>query len=211
MKKSLFKTILVLLFVMPAAHAQQQQQQKATEDGKSAAIEKDVEKWLITTEYNSWFENLVATRSTTKVSQESQALYYGFGFGFEKNIYRPTWGYGIGLGYAYGNAVGGDKGGTLNYFEARVPWWSLRASPRLFYRWGSRTDFGLNVSLFYKQTAWPTGTDGDITVVTGPQLITGGFVDMRIRFNPKIEMIQSFGAVYKDTSIYWRLGLAYRL
>jgi hypothetical protein len=84
----------------------------------------------------------------------------------------------------------------------------VKVAPRFFYRWNTRTDFGLDLAALYKQSNWPSGLN---TAKSGSDFITGAFVDMRVRLNPKLEMIQSFGMVYKDASIYWRLGLAYRL
>jgi len=185
-------------------------QMKAMDDRRNEQIEKGIEKYLITFDYNSWFEKLTVM-NTVGATQESQALYYGFGVGVEKNWYRPKWGWGMSGGYLAGSALGGDAGGSLSYFQSRVPWWAVRVTPRVFYRWTPRTDFGLDLSAFFKQGKWPTGTAGDLTVSSGSELITGAFVDMRVRFNVKLEMIQAFGMVYKDASIYWRLGLAYRL
>lgn len=179
------------------------------DDQRGYLSEQGVEKYLLTLDYNSWFERLSVMNSTGGV-QDSQALYYGFGLGIEKNWYQPHWGWGFGLGVLGGSAVGGDKSGALTYFQARVPWMALRATPRLFYRWTPRTDFGLDLAAFYKKSSWPTSSTG-ASATSGSELITGAFVDMRVRFNPKLEMIQSFGMIYKDESIYWRLGLAYRL
>jgi hypothetical protein len=176
-------------------------------DQKVFSSGQPIEKYLVTFDYNSWFEKLTVT-SPTGIQQESQALYYGFGIGGEKNWYQPTWGWGLGGGIIAGSAVGGDKAGALTYYQARVPWWALKVAPRLFYRWTPRTDFGLDVAAIYKKATWPSGSN---TAKSGSDFIPGAFMDMRVRFNPKLEMIQSFGMVYKDTSIYWRLGLAYRL
>lgn len=169
-----------------------------------------IEKYLLSADYNSWFEKLTITSNVGNV-QESQALYYGFGFGVEKNWYHPTWGWGLGGSLLTGSSVGGDRDGTLTYFQARVPWYAARISPRIFYRWTARTDFGLDLAMFYKQSSWPQGTNADVTVKSGSDLVTGAFLDLRVRINPKLEMIQAFGMVYKDQSIFWRLGLAYRL
>lgn len=185
-------------------------QMKTMDDSKNVMIERGIERSLIIVDYNSWFEKLTVTNAAGAI-QESQALYYGFGLGFEKNSYRPTWGWGVGGGVMYGSSLGGDKGGSLSYFQARVPWTAFKITPRVFYRWTPRTDFGLDMSVFYKQSKWPAGSTSDVTAVSGSELITGAFVDLRVRFNPKIEMIQALGMVYKDQSVYWRLGLAYRL
>ncbi len=214
--KNLFAgAFLAVLFTLPAIAQQNpgmdRGQMKTMDDSKNYLIEKAIERNIITFDYNSWFEKLTVSNSATGATQDSQALYYGFGLGLEKNWYRPTWGWGFGGGILGGSAVGGEKGGALSYFQARVPWWALRVSPRVFYRWTPRTDFGVDVAMFYKQGKWPAGSSADVTAVSGSDLVTGAFVDMRVRFNPKIEMIQAFGMVYKDQSIYWRLGLAYRL
>ena len=86
----------------------------------------------------------------------------------------------------------------------------MRVSPRWFYRWTGRTDLGIDLAAFYKSSTW-SDPSGSLTIKSGAEMITGAFVDMRVRFNPRWEMIQSFGMVYKDESIYWRLGMAYRL
>lgn len=210
MSKILLKVILSVFFVTPLwAQTVDRGRMKAKDDGQNAMIERSVEKSILVLDYNSWFETLTVT-SPTGTEQVSQALYYGFGLGWEKNSYRPKWGWGLGTSVLGGSAVGGDKAGSLTYFKARVPWWAVRVSPRLFYRWTPRTDFGFAVAAFYKQSSWPAGTS-DAVATSGADMIAGAFVDMRLRFNPKLEMIQSFGAVHKDASIFWRLGLAYRL
>ncbi|HEY8270324.1 MAG TPA: hypothetical protein VIG33_05505 [Pseudobdellovibrionaceae bacterium] len=198
--KKMMSAIFVTLMVSPALAQTSQKNYLSTEA---------VERYLLTLDYNSWFEKLTITNSSGE-EQKSQSLYYGFGVGLEKNWYQPNWGWGLGTGVLAGSAVGGDKSGTLTYFQARVPWWGVRLTPRLFYRWNPRTDFGLDLSSFYKQGNWPAGTN-NLTAKSGADLISGAFIDMRIRFNQKIEMMQSFGVIYKDESIYWRIGLAYRL
>lgn len=211
MKKIFLNTIIATLVATPAlGQVLDRSAMKTRDDNKNFLIEKAIEKTILTFDYNSWFEKLTA-KNAVGTEQESQALYYGFGFGLEKNWYQPKWGWGFGGSVLGGSAVGGDKAGSLTYFQARVPWWAVRMSPRVFYRWTPRTDFGLDLAVLYKQAKWPSGSAADVTAVSGSELITGAFIDMRVRFNPKIEMIQSFGTVYKDASIYWRLGLAYRL
>lgn len=168
-----------------------------------------VEKYLITLDYNSWFESLTIADASGG-EQESRALYYGFGLGFEKNWYRSRWGWGLGASTMAGSATGGDKAGSLAYFQARVPWWAVRVSPRLFYRWTARTDLGVALGVFYKHSQWRDTTE-TLTIQSGSPVVTGPFVDLRVRFSSKLEMIQSFGMVYKDQSIFWRLGMAYRL
>lgn len=209
--RKLLLTTLVALFALPAMAQQglDRSKMKAMDDQKNYIIEKGIERYLIMVDYDSWFEKLTAT-ATSGGQQESQALYYGFGLSVEKNWYQPTWGWGIGGGVLGGSALGGDKSASLAYFQNRVPWWGARVTPRIFYRWTPRTDFGLDFMAFYKNVSWPT-TDAGVTASTGSQIITGAFVDMRVRFNAKLEMLQSFGMIYKDESIYWRLGLAYRL
>lgn len=211
MKKYLFFTGLVLNLISFQALAQVDSPEvgKATMERKKIIPEHGIEKYLITFDYDSWFEQLTIT-NTAGSSQESQALYYGFGLGLEKNWYRGRWGWGLGGGLLGGSATGGDPSGSLTYFQARVPWWAVRVAPRWFYRWTGRTDLGIDVAAFYKNSSWPD-SNGTVRVKSGAELITGAFVDLRVRFNAKIEMIQSFGMVYKDESIYWRLGLAYRL
>ncbi len=179
------------------------------DDQRAYLSEQGVERYLLTLDYNTWFEKLTIT-STSGTEQDSQALCYGFGLGVEKNWYQPKWGWGLGAAILSGSIVGGDKSGSLSYFQARVPWWAVRVAPRLFYRWTPRTDFGLDLAAFYKKSSWPDGSSNAVAK-SGSDLITGIFADMRVRFNLKLEMIQSFGMVYKDESIYWRLGLAYRL
>ncbi|RYZ85133.1 MAG: hypothetical protein EOP06_16810, partial [Proteobacteria bacterium] len=79
-------------------------------------------KSLISFEYNSWFEKLSIYDSEATLQQDSKAEYYGFGINYEQNTYLSTWGWGLGGGIASGTAVGGDAGGSLQYFQARVPW-----------------------------------------------------------------------------------------
>lgn len=213
MKNFVATALVASLFALPTFaqnRGMDRGQMKTMDDSKNANIEKSIERTIITVDYNSWFEKLTVTNAAG-TTQESQALYYGFGLGAEKNFYRATWGWGVGAGVMGGSALGGDKSGALSYFQARVPWTAFRFTPRIFYRWTPRTDFGLDVSAFYKQGKWPAGSSSDVTAVSGSELITGAFLDLRLRFNPKLEMIQAFGMVYKDESIYWRLGLAYRL
>lgn len=209
-----FVTTIVASFIALPALAQNRGmdrgQMKTMDESRNQQIERGVERTIITVDYNSWFEKLTVTNAAG-ATQESQALYYGFGLGVERNFYRPKWGWGVGGGIMGGSALGGDKGGSLSYFQARVPWTAFRVTPRVFYRWTPRTDFGVDLSAFYKQGKWPAGSTSDVTAVSGSELITGAFLDLRVRFNPKLEMIQAFGMVYKDESIYWRLGLAYRL
>ncbi|WP_413290795.1 hypothetical protein [Bdellovibrio sp. HCB337] len=211
MKKFLIFTFVVLnlLGVQALAQSEKSTAGKDAMAKKRFLLEKGIEKWLITVDYDSWFEELTVT-NTSGGMQSSQALYYGFGLGLEKNWYHGSWGWGLGGGVLGGSAVGGDKSGSLTYFQARVPWYAARFTPRVFYRWTGRTDLGLDISTFYKQSKWNTLND-TVTVTSGSEMITGAFLDLRVRFNPKLEMIQSFGTVYKNESIYWRLGLAYRL
>lgn len=173
-------------------------------------VDHGIAKGLITVEYNSWFEKLVVTDTATAVQQESHAEYYGFGLNYERNIYYPDWGWGLGGGLAMGTAVGGDKTGALQYFQARVPWTSARVVPRIFYRWNPQTDLGIDVVTLYKTVTWPD-TTGQRMIRSGSEIVAGAFVDLRVRFNIRLEMLQSFGMLYKDESIYWRLGLGYRL
>jgi hypothetical protein len=142
--------------------------------------------------------------------QEAKAAYWGFGLGLEKNFYFPKWGWGVGGGLASGTAVGGDANTGLKYFQARVPWMALRVTPRIFWRLGAKVDFGFDLSTYYKNSDWPTDANGQ-TATSGSKLITGGFADLRARIGNSFEYIQSFGMVYKDETMYWRIGLAYRM
>jgi len=210
MKKVLISTFLFVTVLSGQSFAQTRDEVRARIAKKQFMMEQGIQKYLITFDYNSWFEKLQIANVASGVTQDSQALYYGFGLGLEKNWYHKNWGWGFGGAALAGSATGGDKSGTLTYFQARVPWWGGRLSPRVFYRWTGRTDLGLDLTAFYKHSAYPTN-DGTLTVRAGSEVITGAFVDMRVRFSSKFEMIQSFGTLYKDTSIYWRLGMAYRL
>lgn len=210
MKKVLVSIFIFMSFLGVQVLAQSQRDNSKSEiEKKKYLLEQGIEKKLITFEYDSWFEKLTVTNAAGTL-QDSQALYYGFGLGLEKNWYHGQWGWGLGSSLLGGSATGGDKSGALAYFQARVPWWALRVSPRLFYRWTGRTDLGVDIAAFYKNSTWPDSTHL-LTIKSGSELVTGAFVDMRVRVNAKLEMIQSFGMVYKDESIYWRLGLAYRL
>ncbi|UYL08490.1 hypothetical protein B9G69_015715 [Bdellovibrio sp. SKB1291214] len=168
-----------------------------------------LERWLLTGEANTWVEKL-AVNNTSGGSQESKASYWGFGVGLEKNFYYPKWGWGVGGGLASGTAVGGDANTGLKYFQARVPWMALRVTPRVFWRLGAKVDFGFDLSTYYKNSEWPTDANGQ-TATSGSKLITGGFADLRARIGNSFEYIQSFGMVYKDETMYWRIGLAYRM
>jgi hypothetical protein len=189
--------------------AQSAQSRESTRNARYL-VEHGVAKNLITFEYNSWYEKLTITDPVAASQQDSQAEYYGFGINYERNYYQPTWGWGLGVGYAMGTAVGGDKAGGLQYFQARVPWQAYRFAPRLFYRWNPQTDLGVDLVTLYKSAKWPDETQIR-TIKSGSDFVAGAFVDMRLRFNLKLEMIQGFGMLYKDESIFWRLGLAYRL
>lgn len=175
-----------------------------------AAAPRALERWLLTGEYNSWVEKLSISNNSGG-TQDGKASYYGIGVGLEKNFYYSKWGWGVGGGIASGSAVGGDKNTGLNYFQARVPWTALRITPRIFYRMGPKVDLGFDISSYYKSADWPTGTNGDLTVQSGSKMISGGFLDLRARVGQSFEYIQSFGMVYKDETMYWRVGLAYRL
>ena len=206
----IFLIFLSMMIFSAGAMAQQSRPKPMVDNRTGFLVDHGVARSLISIEYNSWFESLKITESATGAFQESKAEYYGFGLGFEKNIYQPRWGWGIGGGVAMGTAVGGDKVGELQYFQARVPWTSVRIVPRVFYRWNPQTDLGIDVMTLYKTAKWPGETETK-KVVSGSEIVAGAFVDLRVRFNVKIEMIQSFGMLYKDESIYWRLGLGYRL
>ncbi|QLY26842.1 hypothetical protein [Bdellovibrio sp. KM01] len=184
---------------------------KSVATAAPATAPRALERWLLTGEYNSWVEKLSITNTTSGNSQDSKASYYGFGVGVEKNFYYPKWGWGVGGGIAGGSAVGGDKNTGLNYFQARVPWTALRITPRIFYRLGPKVDFGFDISSYFKNVDWPTGSSADTTVQSGSKMISGGFLDLRARVGQSFEYIQSFGMVYKDETMYWRVGLAYRL
>lgn len=173
------------------------------------AIDQGIDKLLLTVDYNSWFEKLTVVPASGG-KQESQALFYGYGVSIEKNWYHPRWGWGIGAGAMTGRAIGGDKAGTLSYFEPRVAWWAARGTSRIFYRWNPQADFGMDLIGMYKQSKWPDHT-GDSIVKSGSDMLAGIFFDVRLRFNLKFEAIQSFGVLYKDESTYWRIGLGYRL
>jgi hypothetical protein len=172
-------------------------------------IDQGIGKLLVSVDYNSWFEKLIVA-PVSGAKQESQALYYGYGLNFEKNWYQPTWGWGIGGGLMTGRAIGGDKSGVQTYFEPRVAWYAVRAVPRIFYRWNPQADFGMDLVGMYKQAKWPDAS-GDLIVKSGSDILAGVFFDVRVRFNLKMEAIQSVGVLYKDESTYWRLGLGYRL
>ncbi|WP_413587251.1 hypothetical protein [Bdellovibrio sp. HCB274] len=169
-----------------------------------------MERWLLTAEFNSWVEKLSITDNLGG-SQDSKASYYGFGVGAEKNFYHAYWGWGIGGGIASGSAVGGDKNSGLNYFEARVPWMAFRITPRVFYRLGPKVDLGFDLSTYMKNVNWSSGASGNMTVQSGSKMISGGFIDLRARLSERFEYMQSFGMVYKDETMYWRIGLAYRM
>lgn len=173
------------------------------------APEKGIGNLLVSLDYNSWFEKLTV-QPVTGAKQESQAQYFGFGVSLEKNWYRPTWGWGLGAGALTGRATGGDPSGPSTYFEARVPWWAVRVAPRLFYRLTPEADFGLSLLGLYKQAMWPNGSSNS-TVHSGADGLAGLSVDLRLRLSAKLEMIQSFGVLYADSSTYWRLGLGYHL
>lgn len=209
-KRVLLIAGLVSLFAIPSLA----QNLESNRGGSSAEAKGPsgigIDTFAITADYNSWFEKLEAI-SNTGVAQTSEAQFYGLGLGVEKTRYYPTWGWSFGGSLLKGSAVGGDKNGDLAYFETQVPWLALRASPRLFYRVTPRTSVGLALAATYKQDQWPKGAAGNVRVVSGVELITGAFVDVRIRMGSNLEMYQSFGSVYKDTSIYWRLGIGYRL
>ncbi len=214
-----FIFIVLILMMNSVSWAQQQRQRLRPQAPPSAAMEarnrgylvdQGIAKGLISVEYNSWFEKLSVTNISTGVDQDSKAEYYGFGLNYEQNFYQPKWGWGVGGGVAMGTAVGGDKSGTLQYFEARVPWTTVRLAPRLFYRWNPQTDLGFDVITIYKTAKWPDTTGGR-KILSGAELVAGVFVDLRVRFNAKLELIQSFGMLYKDESTFWRLGLGYRL
>jgi hypothetical protein len=172
-------------------------------------IDQGIDKLLVTLDYNSWFEKLTVVPASGP-KQESQALFYGYGLGVEKNWYHSKWGWGIGAGALTGRAIGGDKSGMLNYFQPRVAWWAVRATPRIFYRWNPQADFGMDLVGMYKQSKWPDPT-GDSIVKSGSDMLAGVFFDVRLRFNKRFEAIQSVGVLYKDESTYWRIGLGYRL
>jgi hypothetical protein len=178
-------------------------------DDTSYLLNQGVEKLLVSIDYNSWFEKLVV-KPASGAKQESQALFYGYGLNLEKNWYHGTWGWGVGGGLLTGRALGGDPAGTLQYFEPRVAWYAARVAPRIFYRWNSQADFGMDLIGMYKQCKWPDKT-GDSIVTSGSDILAGVFFDVRLRFNHRLEAIQSFGFLYKDESTYWRLGLGYRL
>lgn len=209
MKKFLIFAFVSLLGVQVFAQTAKTSAGKEAMNKKKYLLEKGIEKYLFTWDYDSWFEKLTVTNTSGGV-QESQALYYGFGLGLEKNWYHGSWGWGLGGSLLGGSAVGGDQSGSLSYFQARVPWYAARFTPRIFYRWTGRTDLGLDIAAFYKKSVWSTLND-TVEVKSGSELITGAFLDLRVRFNAKVEMIQSFGMLYKDESMFWRLGLAYRL
>ncbi|MBC7371655.1 MAG: hypothetical protein H7326_08825 [Bdellovibrionaceae bacterium] len=203
--------ILISMMIFGAGALAQQPRTKPVVDNRTGyLVDQGVARGLITLEYNSWFEKLKISDSGTGVSQDSQAEYYGFGLNYERNFYQPNWGWGIGGGLAMGTAVGGDKAGALQYFQARVPWTTARFVPRIFFRWNPQTDLGLDIMTLYKTAKWP-GDTGSKTIVSGSEIVAGAFVDLRVRFNVKLEMIQSFGMLYKDESMFWRMGLGYRL
>ncbi len=207
MKQFIILTSIVLLSV--SAGAQKNANATVTKSA-AAAPGPALERWLLTGEFNSWVEKLSVTNGSGGM-QDSKASYYGMGIGVEKNFYYAKWGWGIGGGIAGGSAVGGDKNTGLKYFEARVPWTALRITPRVFYRMGPKVDLGIDLSSYFKNADWPSGTNGDMSVQSGSKMITGGFIDLRARVGQSFEYIQSFGMVYKDETMYWRVGLAYRL
>lgn len=172
-------------------------------------VNEGITRILINADYNSWFEKLTVNQQGGQ-KQESQALYYGYGINVEKNWFHPTWGWGVGGGLLSGRALGGDTAGSLQYFEPRVPWYAARGTLRAFYRWNPQTDFGLDLVGVYKHATWPSNKSG-AEVKSGSDILAGAFVDVRMRFNRRLEAIQSFGVLYKDESIYWRLGLGYLL
>ncbi|WP_413561058.1 hypothetical protein [Bdellovibrio sp. HCB209] len=201
------KAIITLMLVLSTSAALAQN--ASTAKPRAAKSVTAIEKSLISVEYNSWVEKLSV--SSASGATDYKATYYGFGLGFEKNFYYPKWGWGIGGGFASGSAIGGDKNVGLKYFQARVPWTTLRISPRVFWRFGPKVDMGFSLSSYIKNADWPTGDSGEYTVQSGSKMITGGFVDLRARISNSLEFMQSFGSVYKDETMYWRLGLAYRM
>jgi hypothetical protein len=210
----LYKFIFIILFFLISgtwAHAAAPVPATSSpETTKGYLVDQGIAKGLITFEYNSWFEKMIVKDIAAGTQQESQAEYTGFALNYEQNFYQSTWGWGFGAGIASGSVVGGDKAGTFQYFQARVPWTSGRIVPRVFYRWNNQTDLGVDVMTLYRTTSWPDAGAGR-TVKTGSELVAGAFLDLRVRFNAKLELIQSFGMLYKDESIFWRFGVGYRL
>ncbi|RYZ68944.1 MAG: hypothetical protein EOP09_08595 [Proteobacteria bacterium] len=207
--KSIFIFIPFMIFAT-ASLAQQNRPRPSVDNRTGYLVDQGVARGLVSVEYNSWFEKLKITDTATNTFQDSKAEYYGFSVNYERNFYYSTWGWGLGGGFGQGTAVGGEKAGTLQYFQARVPWATLRVMPRLFYRWNPQTDLGVDLMTLFKSAKWPGETDTK-SVVSGSEVVAGAFIDLRVRFNVKLEMIQSFGMLYKDESSYWRLGLGYRL
>ncbi|WP_413578299.1 hypothetical protein ACLVWU_07130 [Bdellovibrio sp. HCB290] len=197
--KSILLLPLIILFSLNS-HAQK----------SVAKVIAPMERWQLSAEFNSWVEKLSIT-DNLGATQDSKASYYGFGVGVEKNFHHATWGWGIGGGIASGSAVGGDKSAGLNYFEARVPWMAFRITPRVFYRLGPKVDLGFDLNTYMKNVNWSSGSSGNMTVQSGSKMISGGFIDLRARVSERFEYMQSFGMVYKDETMYWRVGLAYRM
>lgn len=156
--------------------------------------------------YVSWVE-LMSLDSGTVVD-EAFANFYGTSVMYEYEQYENRRGSIVSVGGIFGKANGGGTQTTITYQKAYQTFAAGKADYKFAYRMSPQITTSVGPFVMFRQITWDKQNVMDVK--SGADVNLGMVLDLRVRFNPKWEMQQTFGTMAFKASTYWSVALGYK-
>lgn len=200
-------SLITMLTLSPMVQAQEEPEEINQSEEQLPTAPKKVTLKTVSFSYLSWTEFLSLDNGTS--ADEAYASFYGTALTYEKESYRNRKGTLVSGSLILGQANGGGTQTGITYQKANQKWLGLMAEYKYAYRLTQQITMAGGPLVLFRQIDWEKPA-GITEVKSGAQINLGAMLDLRIRFNPRWELRQTFGTMAFKASTIWSVGMGYK-